>query len=33
VRRLDETMYEGGDAEIANPVSDQMAKLHQAFGR
>jgi regulator of CtrA degradation len=33
VRRLDETMYEGGDAEIANPVSDQMAKLQQAFGR
>lgn len=32
VRRLDETMYEG-DAEAANPVSDQMAKLQQAFGR
>jgi hypothetical protein len=33
VRRLDETMYEGGNAEVANPVSDQMAKLQQAFGR
>jgi len=32
VRRLDETMYEGGD-EPANPVSDQLAKLQQAFGR
>ena len=32
VRRLDETMYEGG-AEAANPVSDQMAKLQQVFGR
>lgn len=32
VRRLDETMYEGG-AEAGNPVSDQMAKLAQAFGR
>jgi regulator of CtrA degradation len=32
VRRLDETMYEGG-AEAANPVSDQLSKLQQAFGR
>lgn len=32
VRRLDETMYEGG-AEAANPVSDQMALLAQAFNR
>lgn len=32
VRRLDETMYEGG-AEAANPVSDQMALLTQAFNR
>jgi hypothetical protein len=32
VRRLDETMYEGG-ADIANPVNDQMAKLAQVFGR
>ena len=32
VRRLDETMYEGGE-EAANPVSDQMAKLSEAFGR
>jgi regulator of CtrA degradation len=32
VRRLDETMYEGG-AEAANPVSDQMALLHEAFRR
>lgn len=32
VRRLDETMYEGG-ADAANPVSDQLAKLEAAFGR
>jgi regulator of CtrA degradation len=32
VRRLDETMYEGG-VEAGNPVSDQMAKLTEAFGR
>lgn len=32
VRRLDETMYEGG-AETANPVNDQMAKLTEAFAR
>jgi len=32
VRRLDETMYEGG-VETANPVSDQMARLNEAFGR
>jgi regulator of CtrA degradation len=32
VRRLDETMYEGG-VEAPNAVSDQMAKLTQAFGR
>lgn len=32
VRRLDETMYEGG-AETANAVNDQLAKLTQAFGR
>jgi regulator of CtrA degradation len=31
VRRLDETMYEGG--ETSNPVSDQLSKLQQAFGR
>ena len=33
VRRLDETMYEGGNADAANPVSDQMAKLQAAFTR
>ncbi|MBN8607367.1 MAG: DUF1465 family protein [Caulobacterales bacterium] len=33
VRRLDETMYEGEAGEASNPVSDQMAKLQQAFGR
>lgn len=33
VRRLDETMYDGGGAEATNAVSDQMAKLQQAFGR
>jgi regulator of CtrA degradation len=32
VRRLDETMYEGGE-EAGNPVSDQLAKLEAAFGR
>ena len=32
VRRLDETMYEGG-VETSNAVSDQMAKLTAAFGR
>jgi regulator of CtrA degradation len=32
VRRLDETMYDGG-VEIGNPVSDQMAKLTEAFAR
>jgi regulator of CtrA degradation len=32
VRRLDETMYEGG-AEAANAVSDQQAKLLAAFNR
>ncbi|MEZ5995239.1 MAG: DUF1465 family protein [Hyphomonadaceae bacterium] len=32
VRRLDETMYEGGE-DAANPVSDQMALLQQAFKR
>ncbi len=32
VRRLDETMYEGG-VEAGNPVNDQMAMLAQAFGR
>ena len=32
VRRLDETMYEGG-GETANPVSDQLAKLTEAFAR
>lgn len=33
VRRLDETMYDGGEADGANPVSDQLAMLQQAFGR
>lgn len=32
VRRLDETMYEGG-ADAGNPVSDQLAKLEAAFTR
>ncbi len=32
VRRLDETMYEGGDTAGANPVSDQLAKLQAVFG-
>ncbi|MGE0596578.1 MAG: DUF1465 family protein [Hyphomonadaceae bacterium] len=33
VRRLDETMYEGGASEASNAVSDQMAKLEAAFTR
>jgi regulator of CtrA degradation len=34
VRRFDETMYEGGeDAPASNAVSEQLAKLHAAFGR
>lgn len=33
VRRLDETMYETGGETAANPVSEQLAKLTQAFGR
>lgn len=33
VRRLDETMYRAGGGDSANPVSDQMAKLAEAFGR
>ena len=33
VRRLDETMYEGDDDAVANPVSDQRALLEQAFKR
>lgn len=33
VRRLDETMYEGDAGDTTNAVSDQMAKLQQAFGR
>jgi regulator of CtrA degradation len=32
VRRLDETMFEGG-VETANPVNDQMARINAAFGR
>ncbi len=32
VRRLDDSMYEGG-AEAANPVSDQLAQLEAAFRR
>src|SRR5262245_57135898 len=32
LRRLDETMYETSDV-AANPVSDQLSKLEQAFGR
>jgi regulator of CtrA degradation len=32
VRRLDETMYESG-AETVNAVSDQMARLNEAFRR
>lgn len=32
VRRLDETMYDGGP-EAGNPVSDQLAKLEAAFAR
>lgn len=33
VRRLDETMYEGGANDAGNPVSDQLAKLQAAFQR
>ncbi len=33
VRRLDESMYDGGEAAPANPVSDQLARLSAAFGR
>ncbi|MBX9747904.1 MAG: DUF1465 family protein [Hyphomonadaceae bacterium] len=33
VRRLDETMYDGGEVEAGNAVSDQLAMLQQAFGR
>jgi regulator of CtrA degradation len=33
VKRLDETMYDGGGEQGANPVSDQMAKLNAAFSR
>ena len=33
VRRLDETMYDIAAVEVANPVSDQMARLAEAFGR
>lgn len=34
VRRLDETMYEGGGADAnANPVNDQLAMLQAAFKR
>lgn len=34
VRRLDETMYDDGDSNAAaNPVSDQIAKLEEAFKR
>ncbi len=33
VRRLDESMYEGGSADVTNPVSDQLAKLNAAFQR
>ncbi len=33
VRRLDETMYEGGADEPVNAVSNQLAMLTQAFGR
>jgi len=33
VRRLDESMYEGGPADPVNAVSDQLAKLNAAFGR
>lgn len=33
VRRLDESMYESGATDAANPVADQLAKLGQAFGR
>ena len=33
VRRLDETMYEGGASETTNAVGDQMALLQAAFQR
>ncbi|MEZ5957306.1 MAG: DUF1465 family protein [Hyphomonadaceae bacterium] len=33
VRRLDETMYEGGNEQPVNAVSNQMAMLTQAFSR
>jgi len=33
VKRLDETMYEGGAAETTNAVSDQLALLQAAFQR
>lgn len=33
VRRLDETMYEGGDEAPANAVGDQLARLQAAFKR
>lgn len=33
VRRLDETMYDGGGEPGANAVSEQLAKLNAAFGR
>lgn len=32
VRRLDETMYEGGASEPTNAVSAQLARLNQVFG-
>lgn len=33
VRRLDETMYEGGEESGANAVNDQLARLQAAFQR
>ena len=33
VRRLDVTMYDGDAEEPANAISNQLAMLHQAFGR
>ena len=33
VRRLDVTMYDGDAGEPANAISNQLAMLHQAFGR
>ncbi len=33
VRRLDDSMYGGGDAQPANPVSDAQARLAAAFKR